>query len=253
GGNIGAQIAAQSRADGYTLLMAPSSVYAIAITLYSAPGYDLVKDFAPVSTIANVQHVLVAKPSLGVGSVNQLIALARAQPGKLNLASQGTGTVSHLEGEILQSMAGIKLVHVPYKGSAPALVDLLGGRVDVMFDSIASTLPQIRAGKLKALAVCSEHRASALPDLPTMEESGLAGYKAESWLGIMVRAGTPVPIIERLHEALKALLGDPQILTALTERGLEPASSTPAEFAARIQMETAMWAKVVKASAVERQ
>jgi tripartite-type tricarboxylate transporter receptor subunit TctC len=253
GGNIGAQIAAQSRADGYTLLMAPSSIYAIAITLYKAPGYDLVKDFAPVSTLANVPHVLVAKPSLGVGSVNELIALARSRPGKLNLASQGTGTVSHLEGEMLQSVAGIKLVHVPYKGSAPALVDLLGGRVDVMFDSIAATLPQIRAGKLTALAVCSGHRTSALPDLPTMIESGLAGYKAESWLGIMVPAGTPVPIIERLHDALNTLLADARVRSALTERGLEPAGSTPAEFAARVQMETAMWAKVVKASALEPQ
>ncbi len=253
GGNIGAQIAAQSRADGYTLLMTPSSIYAIAITLYSAPGYDLVKDFAPVSTIANVQHVLVARPSLGVGSVKELIALARAKPGELNLASQGTGTVSHLEGEMFQRMAGLKLVHVSYKGSAPALVDLLGGRVDVMFDSIASTLPQIRAGKLKALAVCSEHRASALPDLPTMMDSGLPGYKAESWLGIMVPAGTPAPIIERLHDVVNVLLADAQVRSTLVERGFEPAGSTPAQFAARIQMETAMWAKVVKAAAVETQ
>jgi tripartite-type tricarboxylate transporter receptor subunit TctC len=248
GANIGAQLAAQAAPDGYTLLMAPTSVYAIAMTLYTTPGYDLLRDFAPVSTIANVPHVLVVPASLGVSTTKDLIALARSRAETLNVASQGTGTVSHLEAEMFQSMSGVKLTHVPYKGSAPAQMDLLAGRVDLAFDSVAVTLPQVRAGKLRALAVCAEHRVSVLPEVPTMAEAGLPGYKAESWLGILVPAHTPQAVVERLNRELVALLADPQTRSTLAERGFEPLSSTPDQFGVRMRGELVMWAKVVKAS-----
>lgn len=248
GGNIGAQLVAHAPADGYTILMAPASVYSIAMTLYTAPGYDLLRDFVPISTIANVPHVLVVAPSLGVSSVKELVALARPGQRELNVASQGTGTVSHLEAEMFQSMSGIKFTHVPYKGSAPAQMDLLAGRVDLMFDSVAAMLPQLRAGKLKALAVCSEHRASVLPDVPTMAEVGLVGYRAESWIGLLAPVRAPKVAVARLNRELVALLADPQVHAALVERGFEPLSSSPEQFSSRMRGEIAAWSRVVKAS-----
>jgi tripartite-type tricarboxylate transporter receptor subunit TctC len=250
GGNIGAQLAAKAPPDGYTLLMAPTSIYSIAMTLYREPGFDLTRDFATVSLVANAPHVLVAHPSLQASNLKQVIARARANPGGLSIASQGTGTVSHLEAEILQDMAGVTLVHVPYKGSAPALVDVVGGQVQLMFDSIASALPQIRAGKLVAVAVASDHRASLLPDVPTVAESGLPGYRAESWLSILVPARTPQPLIDRLNRELVALLGDARVRQQLVERGFEPQSSSPAQLRARIRADLASWGQVVRAARV---
>ena len=248
GGNLGAQIVARAHGDGYTLLMAPTSIYAIAMTLYKEPGYDLARDFAPVSTVANVPHVLVAHPSVPVKSLKDLVALAKAKPGSLTIASQGTGTVSHLEAEMLQQMAGIELVHVPYKGSAPAVVDLVGGRVEIMFDSIASAMPQIKAGKLRAIGVAADKRASVLPDVPTIAESGLPGYRAESLLGILVPAQTPRAIVDRLNRELVALLSDPATRERLVERGFEPQSCTPEQYAERITNDLGVWAVVVKKS-----
>jgi tripartite-type tricarboxylate transporter receptor subunit TctC len=248
GGNLGAQLVARAAPDGYTLLMAPTSIYSIAMTLYKDPGFDVARDFAPVSTLANVPHVLVAHPSLPASTVKELLALAKARPGELTIASQGTGTVSHLEAEMLQQMGGIELTHVPYKGSAPALVDLMGGRTQIMFDSIASAMPQVRAGKLKAMAVAAEKRASVLPNVPTVAEAALPGYRAESWLGIVVPAGTPRAVVERLNRELNALLADPKVHQTLVERGFEPQASTPEQFAQRIRGDVLAWAKVVKAS-----
>jgi tripartite-type tricarboxylate transporter receptor subunit TctC len=248
GGNIGAKAALSAPADGYTLIMAPASIYAIAMTLYAQPGYDVTRDFAPVSLVANVPHVLVANPAVQAGSLKELVALARERPGQLTMASQGVGTVSHLELVMLQEAAGIEFIHLPYKGSAPAQLDLVGGRVQVMFDSIAATLPQIRAGKLKPLAVASEKRSSVLPDVPTVAESGIAGFRAESWLGIMAPAGTPAPVIERLSRELGALVAEPQTRQLLVERGFEPAASSPEQFAERIRSERTHWARIVKAS-----
>jgi tripartite-type tricarboxylate transporter receptor subunit TctC len=248
GGNIGAQIAAKAQPDGYTLLMAPTSVYAIAMTLYKVPGYDLARDFVPVSTVANVPHVLVAHPSLPASNLRELVALAKANPGSLTVASQGTGTVSHLEAEMLQQMAGIELVHVPYKGSAPAIVDLVGGRVQIMFDSIASAMPQIKAGKLRAIGVAADKRASVLPDVPTIAESGLPGYRAESLLGILAPARTPRPIVDRLNRELVALLTDPATRERLVARGFEPQSSTPEQYIERIAHDLDVWAAIVKKS-----
>lgn len=248
GGNIGAQLVARAAPDGYTLLMAPTSIYSIAMTLYKEPGFSIATDFTPVSTIANVPHVLVVHPSLPVNNLKELIALAKAKPEELTIASQGTGTVSHLEAEMLQQMAGIELTHVPYKGSAPALVDLLGGRVQIMFDSIASAMPQIRAGKLKAIGVAAPARASVMPEVPTIAESGLPGYRAESWLGILVPAHTPRPIVDRLNRELTTLLADFKLRQTLVERGFEPQSSTPEQYVERIRGDLVAWARVVKAS-----
>jgi tripartite-type tricarboxylate transporter receptor subunit TctC len=250
GGNLGAQVVAKAAPDGYTLLMAPVSIYAIAMTLYRDPGFDVSRDFAPVSLVANVPHVLVAHPTLQARSLEQVIALARASPATLSIASQGTGTVSHLEAQMLQERAGLRLVHVPYKGSAPALLDVLGGRVPLMFDSIASALPHIKAGKLNAIAVTGDRRASLLPAVPTMIEAGLAGYRAESWLGVLVPARTPGPVVERLQREVAALLGDAKVRQTLVERGFEPQPSTPAQLAERLRSELTAWAQVVKAAGI---
>jgi tripartite-type tricarboxylate transporter receptor subunit TctC len=247
GANVGAEIAARSPGDGYTLLMGPASVYAISATLYPKLGYDLGKDLVPVCLIANVPHVLLVNTDLPVKTVPELIALAKKQNGGLNVASQGSGTVSHLEAELLKSMAGIDMIHVPYRGSAPALLDLMGGRVHVMFDSIASALPHIRAGKVRAIAVAATTRSLLLPDLPTVAES-LPGYSAHSWLGIFVPAGTPKPVVGRLQRELAAAIEEPKPRSRLVEAGFEPRSSTPEAFAKLVREEVAKWAPIVKMS-----
>jgi tripartite-type tricarboxylate transporter receptor subunit TctC len=247
GANVGAEIAARAPADGYTMLMGPASVYAISATLYPKLGYDLRKDLIPVALVANVPHVLLVNKDLSVNSVPELIALAKKQNGGLNIASQGSGTVSHLEAELLKHMAGIDMTHVPYRGSAPALLDLMGGRVQVMFDSIASALPHIRAGKLRAIAVAAATRSPLLPELPTVAES-LPGYSAHSWLGIFVPAGTPKPAVERLQRDLVAVVEDPKARVRLLEAGFEPKGSTSAAFAKLVREELAKWAPMVKMS-----
>jgi len=248
GGNVGAEIAARAAPDGYTLLMGPASVYAISATLYPRLGYDLVKDLTPVSLVANVPHVLLVNNDLPVKSVPELVQLAKKKPGQLNIASQGSGTVSHLEAELLKHMAGIDMLHVPYRGSAPAILDLIGGRVQVMFDSIASALPHIRAGKLRAIAVASNTRSSLLPNVPTVAESGLPGYSAHSWLGIFVPAGTPRTVVERLQRDLVAAIDDPKAQARLVEAGFEPKSSTQEAFAKLVREEIEKWRPVVKMS-----
>jgi len=247
GGNVGAEIAARAAPDGYTLLMGPASIYAISATLYPRLGYDLAKDLTPVSLVANVPHVLLVNNDLPVKSVPELIQFAKKKPGELNIASQGSGTVSHLEAELLKHMAGIEMLHVPYRGSAPAILDLIGGRVHVMFDSIASALPHIRAGKLRAIAVASNTRSSLLPNMPTVAES-LPGYSAHSWLGIFVPAGTPQSIVQRLQRDLVAAIDEPKTQARLVEAGFEPKSSTQQEFAKLVRDEMEKWRPVVKTS-----
>ena len=248
GANLGAGLAARARPDGYTLLMGPASVYAISATLYSKLDYDLVKDLVPVSLVANVPHVLLVNVDLPVKSLPELIELAKRKPGALNIASQGSGTVSHLEAELLGHMAAIAMVHVPYRGSAPALIDLMGAHTQVMFDSIASALPHIRAGKLRAIAVASKRRSTLLPDVPTVDESGLKGYSANSWLGIFVPAGTPKAIVERLQRDLSASVDEPNSRARLLEAGFEPQSSTAAAFAKLVRDEIDKWRPIVKMS-----
>lgn len=247
-GNLGAALVANASPDGYTLLMAPTSIYAIAATLYAQLQYDLLRSFVPISLVANVPHVLVVNADLPTRSVQDLIALARQQPGILNLANQGTGTVSHLEGELFKRMAGVDMLNIPYKGSAPAMLDLTAGRVQVMFDSIVSALPHIRAGRLRALGVTATTRSPLLAQVPTIEESGLKGYSAESLLGIVAPAATPRPVIERLNRELVALLQEAPTRDKLIAAGFEPASSSVDELAQRMRADLAKWAPIVKAS-----
>lgn len=248
GGHLGADLVAHATADGYTLLMAPISIYAISSTLYSKLKFDLVKSFAAVSMIANVPHVLVVNAELRASNVKELIALAKQQPGGLNLASQGSGTVSHLEGELFKRMAEIDWLHVPYKGSSPAMLDLTAGRVHVMFDSIASSLPHIQAGKLRALGVTAATRSPLLPSVPTIDESGLNGFATESLLGILVPASTPRPVVHRLNKELVALLREPATREKLTAAGFEPMPSSADELAQRMHADIARWAPLVKSS-----
>jgi tripartite-type tricarboxylate transporter receptor subunit TctC len=199
GGNIGAELVAKAAPDGYTLLMGTVGTHAINSSLYAKMPYDHVKDFAPVILVAGVPNVLVVNPDLPIKTVAELIAYAKANPGKLNFASSGSGTSIHLSGELFKVMAGVQMTHVPYKGSAPALTDLIGGQVQLMFDNLPSSLPQIKGGKLRAVAVTSATRAAALPDVPTVAESGLPGFEASSWFGILAPAGTSKEIIAKIN------------------------------------------------------
>ena len=248
GGNIGSDLVAKSTPDGYTLLMGTVGTHAINPSLYKNMPYDHVKDFAPVILVAGVPNVLVVNPSLPVHSVSELIAYAKANPGKLNFASSGNGTSIHLSGELFKVMTGVEMTHVPYKGSAPALTDLIGGQVQLMFDNLPSSLPFIRAGKLRALAVTSGARAAALPDLPTLAESGLPGFEASSWFGVLAPAGTPRDIVAKLNGAIASWLASPAAKEKLLAQGAIAAGGTPDDFARHIGAETSKWAKVVKAS-----
>lgn len=246
GGNLGGELAMRAAPDGYTILMAPSTVYAAGVTLYAKPKFDLARDFIAVATLAYVPHVLVVAGDVKANNVRELIALAKAQPGALNMASQGVGTISQLEGELFQHMADIEMTHVPYKGSQPAHVDLMGGRVQVMFDSVAAALPHIRSGKLRALGVTTPARVPQLPDVPTIAEAALPGYVAESWLGIFVPANVPKPVVARLNRELAALGADRAFTQKLGESGFEVHVQGPEAYAQLIQRETAHWAAVVR-------
>jgi tripartite-type tricarboxylate transporter receptor subunit TctC len=210
GGNIGADIVAKSAPDGYTLLMATVGTHAINASLYSNMPYDHIKDFTPVVLVAGVPNVLEVTPSLPVKTVADLIKLAKEKPGQINFASSGNGTSIHLSGELFKSMAGVDMTHVPYKGSAPALVDLVGGQVQVMFDNVPSSIEQIKAGKLRAVAVTSAQRSPALPDVPTIAESGLPGFEASAWFGIVAPAGTPAAVVNRINADVNQWLHTPQ-------------------------------------------
>ncbi len=248
GGNIGAELVAKAPADGHTLLMGTVGTHAINASLYSKMPYDHVRDFAPIILVAGVPNVLVVYPSVPVGSVKELIAYAKANPGKLNFASSGSGTSIHLAGELFKTMAGVQMAHVPYKGSAPAVTDLLGGQVQLMFDNLPSALPHIKAGKLKALAVTSATRAAALPDVPTIAESGLAGFDATSWFGLLAPAGTPQPIIARLNNEVAKWLASAEAKEKMAGLGANTAGHSADEFVRHIAAETSKWAKVVKES-----
>ena len=248
GGNIGAELVAKSSPDGYTLLMGTVGTHAINPGLYPKLPYDHVKDFAPVILVAGVPNVLVINPALPVNSVQELIAYAKANPGKLNFASSGNGTSIHLSAELFKTMAGVQMTHVPYKGSAPALQDLVGGQVQLMFDNLPSSLALIKGGKLKALAVTSSARAAALPDVPTIAESGLPGFEASSWFGLLAPAGTPPPVIAKLNGEIAKWLATPEAKEKLLAQGANAAGGTPEDFAQFINAETAKWQKVVKES-----
>jgi tripartite-type tricarboxylate transporter receptor subunit TctC len=248
GGNIGAEAVAKSAPDGYTLLMGTVGTHAINVSLYPKMPYDAVRDFAPVSLVAGVPNVLVAAPSFPPNSVRELIEAAKKEPGKLTFASSGNGTSIHLSGELFKLLTGTQLTHVPYKGSAAALPDVMSGAVNIMFDNAPSAMPQIKGGKLKALAVTSAQRSPALPNVPTVAEAGVAGFEASSWFGVLAPSGTPKDIVDRLSREIARALATPEMRERLASQGAEPVGNTPEQFAAHIRNEIDKWARVVKAS-----
>jgi tripartite-type tricarboxylate transporter receptor subunit TctC len=248
GGNLGADLVAKAEPDGYTLLVSSSSPLSININLYRDLPFDPMRDFAPVSLLAEVPNLLEANPRLPAHSVAELVALAKARPGKLNFASQGSGSTSHLAGELLRIKAGIDITHVPYRGTAPALNDLVAGNIDFMFDNLVSSLPQVRAGTLRALAVGSRTRASVLPDVPTLIESGFADFESTAWFALVAPAKTPPAIVARLNEGAVAALRAPDVAARLADLGATTVASTPAALGARIQSETERWGAVIKAA-----
>jgi tripartite-type tricarboxylate transporter receptor subunit TctC len=247
-GNIGSELVAKAPNDGYTLLMGTVGTHAINASLYAKMPYDHVRDFAPVVLVAGVPNVLVVHPSVPASTVQELIAYGKANPGKLNFASSGSGTSIHLAGELFKVMTGVQMTHVPYKGSAPAVSDLLGGQVQIMFDNLPSALPHIKAGKLKALGVTSAKRAPALPDVPTIAESGVPGYEASSWFGLLAPAGTSRDVVTKINAEVAKWLASPDGKEKLAGVGANAAGGTPEDFAKHIAAETAKWAKVVKES-----
>ena len=246
GGNIGTQAALGAPADGYTLLfVAPHN--AVNATLYKKLPFNFLQDIVPVASIAQTPNVMEVNPSVPAKTVAEFIAYAKANPGKINMASSGNGTAIHLSGELFMAMTGVQLVHVPYRGGAPALTDLLGGQMQVMFDNLPSSIAHIQSGQLRALAVTSLARSAALPDLPTVAES-VPGYVAGIWYGVVAPKGTPPAIVEKLNAAFNAALADPQIKARLAEFGCTPMPMSPPEFGALLAAETEKWAKVIKFS-----
>lgn len=253
GGNVGADIVAKSPGDGYTLLMGTVGTHGINKALYARMPFDPQKDFAPITLVAGVPNVMVMNAdkakALGINNVLDFIKYAKANPGKLNMASSGNGTSIHLAGELFKSMTGTFMLHFPYRGSSPALLDMLGGSMDVMFDNLPTSLPHIKSGKLKALAVTSAQRSAVLPDVPTVEEAGqLKGFEASSWFGLLAPAGTPPDVVSRLQQETAKALNSPAIKEKLLAQGAIPSGNTPAEFARLIDSEIKKWAQVVKVS-----
>ena len=245
-GNIGMELAAKSAPDGYTLVLAPAGNLTVNPSLYRNVPYDVARDFAPVTVIAAVPNILVVNPAVPAQNLEELIRYAKANPGRLNFSSPGSGSGAHLAGELLKSAAGIDVVHVPYNGIAPAVTAVVAGDVQMMFAGAPSALPQVSAGKLRALAVASPKRIAAAPALPTLDESGLPGFDVTSWYSIVVPAGTPAAVIERLQRDIAQALGNPGVRAKLAGLGAEPIANSPAEFALMIKSETAKWGKIVK-------
>jgi len=255
GGNNGASEVAKAAPDGHTLLMGTVGTHSINASLYSRMPFDHVKDFVPITLVAGVPNVLVMNPAnaqkYGVDSVPALIRYAKANPGKLNMASSGNGTSIHLAGELFKTMTGTFMLHLPYGGSGPALIDLMSGNTDLMFDNLPASLPHIKSGKLKALAVTSATRSATMPDLPTIEEAGgpaLKGFEASSWFGLLAPAGTNMDTVNRIQQETAKALAAPALKERLQAQGAIPSGNTSAEFARHIAAETAKWAKVVKAA-----
>ena len=251
GGAVGTEAAARSAPDGYTLFMANNSTHGSNPALYPRLPYDAVKDFAPITLVATVPYVLVVDPALPVNSVDQLIALAKSKPGKMNYASAGNGSTHQFCGELLKSMAGIDVLHIPYKGSPPAIAGLLGGEVSLMFANLTDIGSQIRSGKVKALAVTVAKRASLLPEVPTLSEAGLPGFEIGSWFGLLAPAGTPAPVIARLNAETVKVLGRADVRSTLGAQGLELAPGSPEQFAVHIKSEIAKFTRIAKAAGIK--
>lgn len=246
GASIGSDYVAKSAPDGYTLLIGTTGSHTINPAIYSKLPYDPVKDFAPITRLATYGNVLVVSPNLPVKNLKELIELARAKPGEVTFGSAGNGASNHLSGELLASMAGVRMQHVPYKGSAPALIDVMGGQTSFMFDILSTSLPQIKAGKVRAIAWSGPTRSPLIPDVPTIAESGLPGYEVVGWFGLFAPAGTPRDIVNRLNAETVKILVQPDMKEKLT--GYDPAPDTPEQFAAVIKSDIATWARVVKES-----
>jgi len=249
-GTIGAALAARAPADGHTLLLGTISTHGIGPSLYADLPYDAQKDFAPISLLVTQPNVLAVNSGLGAGSLADLVRMAKAKPATIAYASSGSGTTQHLSAAMFEHMAGVQLVHVPYKGSAPALTDLLGGQVQLMFDNLATALPHIQAGRLKALAVTSSRRAPALAGVPTMQEAGLAGYEVTSWYALYAPRGTPPAVVQRLNADVRRILSQSSVVQRLRTQGLQPAPGAPDELATLMRTEIAKWARVVKQAKV---
>ena len=246
GGIIGTEIVAKAAPDGYTVLLGSITTHAVNPALYKKLSFDPVKDFAPVSLVVSSPQLLAVHPSVAAKSVKELIALAKAKPGQLNYASAGTGTSPHLTFELFKSMAGIDVVHVPYKGTGPAITDLIGGQVQMMITGVVALMPHVKSGKLRGLGVTSAKRVAALPDLPTIVESGIPGFDVSSWFGVFLPGGTPKPIIAKMNAEIRKILEVPEVRQRLIGQGADPASNTPEEFAAYVNAEMARWGKVVR-------
>ncbi|TWG79968.1 tripartite-type tricarboxylate transporter receptor subunit TctC [Cupriavidus gilardii J11] len=248
GGNIGASLAAKAQGDGYTLFMGTIGTHAINQSLYTKLPYDPVKDFAPITRVAMVPNLVVVNPNVPAKSVKELIAYVKANPGKLSYGSSGNGSSMHLSGELFNSMTGLQIQHIPYKGSAPAVNDLLGNQIGLMFDNLPSSYQHVKAGKLRPLAVTSAKRSPALPDVPTVAEAGVPGYEATSWFALYATGGTPKPIVDRLNAEVVKILAMPDVQKQMAGQGAEPHPEKPEQLAAFMKTEAAKWAKVVKAS-----
>jgi len=248
GGAVGAEFTAKAAPDGYTIMGGTISTHAINASLYAKLPYDPVKDFAPITLIARVPNMLVVYPGVPAKDVKELIALMKANPGKYSFASSGNGTSQHLSGELFKSMAGVDMQHIPYKGSPPALQDVVGGQVTMTFDNITTAWPLAKAGKLRALAVTTAKRSSVAPDVPTLAESGLPGFEVGSWQGVFAPAGTPPEIVKRLNVEIVRILNLPDVREKLGNLGAEIVADSPEEFAALVKGEVVKWADVVKKS-----
>jgi tripartite-type tricarboxylate transporter receptor subunit TctC len=244
-------MAAKSPPDGYTLVM-PASSHTTTPSLYSKLSFDPVKDFVAVTQVVSVPWALVVHPSLQAKSVKEFIEFAKSKPNQLNFGSAGNGSSNHLAGELFKIMAGVKMVHVPYKGSGPAMVDLLGGHLSFMFDAINTSLEHIKAGNLRPLAVSTLRRSPIAPDLPTISESGVPGYESSTWIGVLAPAGTPKEIVTRLNNEIVKILNLPDIRGRLSKQGAEPVGSTPEQFDAFVKAQIAKWAKVIKDAGIPR-
>ena len=248
GGNLAAEAVAKSAPDGYTWLLGNNSILATNQSLYRKLPYDPVKDFAPVALVAVQPNILVLHPDVKANSVMELVSLAKQNPGKLNYASSGAGAAAHLAGELFKTMAGVDMVHVPYKGAQPALTDLIAGQVQLMFATSASVIPYVKAGRLRALAVTTAQRSPSVPELPTVSEAGLAGFEATTWHGVVVPMATPAPLVQRLNQDLNLVLGEKELKERLAGLGAEVVTGTPRDFADYIAREIPKWTKVVKDS-----
>jgi len=248
GGGVGADQVAKSPADGYTIMGGTISTHAINASLYSNLPYDPVRDFAPITLIVRVPNMLVVNPELPAKDVRELIALLKANPGKYSFASSGNGTSQHLSGELFKTMTGVEMQHIPYRGSPPALADVVGGQVAMTFDNITTAWPLVKGGKLRALAVTTAKRSPIAPDVPTLAESGLPGYEIGSWQGVFAPAGVSTEIVKRLNAEIVRIINAPDVRQKLVDMGAEPAPNTPEEFAAMVKAEVAKWADVVRKS-----